>query len=245
MDAADYFLGTIAITLCELLIGISSVFFVFCVDDGWNEFEILFLRGCMLFIGILIVDIIYHMRRLTMVKRNSNDSVNENENEIQSDVTWKEIWDASDLVYTFNLSQEYSTRWLMLRGFVRGLETCCYYRSLVVLGLGDTVTLANTNAIWSILLEKFFFSTKIEKVHYVVAILSIVGVICVAQPTFIFSNSDSSTGSGSSDELAIGYLLALSVALLVSIGYLSMRKVSVYETLSAILIGTYSIAFWL
>ena len=41
MDVADDILGTIAITLCELLIGISSVLFVFAVNDGWNELHVI------------------------------------------------------------------------------------------------------------------------------------------------------------------------------------------------------------
>lgn len=81
-------------------------------------------------------------------------------------------------------------RIVLLRGLVGGIGFSLYYYTLAALPLGDALSLLSTKAVVCMLLGRVILHEPLYAWHGVVAAASLVGAICIAQPTVLFGNDD-------------------------------------------------------
>lgn len=89
---------------------------------------------------------------------------------------------------------------VLARGILGGAGFLFDYHCMTVLPLGDAISLMSLYPIITILLARVFLGEQIKPLHIAVTIASIVGCICIAQPTFLFASHQMTTSS------TIGYL---------------------------------------
>ena len=95
-------------------------------------------------------------------------------------------------------------RLLAARGLTGTLALGCFYYALTELPLGDATAIQYTNPVWTAVIASFFLGEGIHRRDVVGAMLGVVGVFLVAQPTFLF-------GGRSLPPLALGAACVASV----------------------------------
>lgn len=75
---------------------------------------------------------------------------------------------------------------VLVRGIIGGTGFCLYFYTISVLPLGDATALVALKPVPTIFLGRLFLGEPIKLLHILVTIASVVGSICIAQPSFIF-----------------------------------------------------------
>ena len=139
------------------------------------------------------------------------------------------------IVYKGYPSWSEHSRWLILvRSLCAGSGSVSYYLGLSLLPMADLTTIGYTQVIWTAVLSMFIFRERIRLPMIFASILTLTGVICVAQPTFIFPSQTISRG----ENRFIGMICATSCAICISMGMILSKKLlqrKVRE--SAIMVG--------
>ncbi|CAF1402747.1 unnamed protein product [Adineta steineri] len=76
------------------------------------------------------------------------------------------------------------------RSFMAAVGSVCFYLGLELLPLPELSTLRYTQVIWTALLVLIIFRERITLPIIIASILTLIGVICVAQPTILFTKSN-------------------------------------------------------
>ncbi|CAM4941874.1 unnamed protein product [Rotaria socialis] len=106
----------------------------------------------------------------------------------------------------------------------------CFYLGLAFLPLPDLMTLRYTQVVWTALLALIIFRERITFPIVIASTLTLIGVIGVAQPSFLFTNStiingtSQATLTNNDDKRALGMFVALLCAFSISMGIVLNKK---------------------
>ena len=110
----------------------------------------------------------------------------------------------------------YGSNWLIFIQIVRSVVSCAgillLYASYNYIPLPDLITVRYTQVIWTAIIAMFVFRERLSALTVLAILLTCIGVICVAQPTFLFKRRPTSSSSATSSQL-LGFSLALACAI--------------------------------
>jgi drug/metabolite transporter (DMT)-like permease len=104
------------------------------------------------------------------------------------------------LIYQPFGAQGAARKIVLARGILGGAGFLFDYHCMTALPLGDAISLMSLYPIITILLARVFLGEEIKPLHIAVTVASIVGCICIAQPTFLFKSHEMTKSS------TIGYI---------------------------------------
>ncbi len=91
------------------------------------------------------------------------------------------------------------------RGIAGGFGFCCYFFSIKSLPIGDAITLFSLYPIVTLFLARVFLGEMIRCYNLLAALVSLLGAILIAGPSFLFSK----TNDDDSPKNHLGYIAAL------------------------------------
>jgi drug/metabolite transporter (DMT)-like permease len=107
-------------------------------------------------------------------------------------------------------------RLLLLRGALGFCGLFCYYYAVTELPLADATVIQYTNPVLTALLAAFLLAEPIRRRDLVLSLVSLLGVVLVAQPAFLF---------GANARLPLGtVLVALGGSIASALAYITVRK---------------------
>lgn len=118
----------------------------------------------------------------------------------------------------------------LIRSFIAALGSICFYLGLSLLPLPDLTTLRYTQVIWTALIAMMIYRERINLPTIIACILTLMGVVCVAQPSFLFPHAKSlnytshSTFIKTENPRLLGMLIALTCALSISAAIVLNKK---------------------
>jgi len=115
-----------------------------------------------------------------------------------------------------------------------------FYSSYRFIPLPDLTTFRYTQVIWTTILAMLIFHERISLATIVAIVLTIVGVVCVAQPTFLFPKRSESMNTIDRQSRSIGLILALLCALSISGSIVLNKKLLVLKIPQSILMFHFS-----
>ena len=119
---------------------------------------------------------------------------------------------------------------VFIRSLIAATGSVCFYLALILLPLPDLTTLRYTQVIWTALLALVIFRERITLPTIIASILTLVGVVCVAQPSFLFPQMKPTNVTGDATFLTtnnsrlVGMLFALTCAFSISTGIVLNKK---------------------
>ena len=119
---------------------------------------------------------------------------------------------------------------LFIRSLIAAAGSVCFYLGLSLLPLPDLTTLKYTQVIWTALLALLVFRERITLPTIIASVLTLVGVVCVAQPSFLFPQmksvnaTDQVTFPSTNNPRLVGMLFALTCAFSMSTGIVLNKK---------------------
>ena len=120
---------------------------------------------------------------------------------------------------------------VFIRSIFAGGGSIIFYYCLSILPLSDLTTIRYTQVVWTAVLALIIFRERIAIPTIAACILTLSGVICVAQPTFLFSRSKIKNESSQeiltihdNNKYSYGMLLAVSCAFFLSISIILNKK---------------------
>jgi drug/metabolite transporter (DMT)-like permease len=86
-------------------------------------------------------------------------------------------------------SSNYNGLLIFIQPIIAATGSICFYIGLTLLPLPDLTTIRYTQVVWTALLALIIFRERITLPTILAIILTLIGVICVAQPSFLFTKS--------------------------------------------------------
>lgn len=120
---------------------------------------------------------------------------------------------------------------ILIRSLFAAAGSILYYFSLTILPLPDLTTIRYTQVVWTAILALILLHERINVPTILACLLTLTGVVCVAQPNFLFASQQPrnetmaiGSASGKSDQRVFGMLLALLCALSISMSIILNKK---------------------
>ncbi|CAF2532096.1 unnamed protein product [Rotaria sp. Silwood2] len=119
---------------------------------------------------------------------------------------------------------------VFIRSLIAATGSLCFYFGLVFLPLPDLITLRYTQVVWTALLALIIFRERITIPIIIASIFTLVGVIGVTQPSFIFTKSNTFNETlqvsltNKSETRLLGIFVALLCAFSISMGIVLAKK---------------------
>jgi len=113
---------------------------------------------------------------------------------------------------------------LIFRSLLGMFNTYLVFYSLKLIPLSESTVISMISPVITAALSTFFFSEKFERVITINAILSIIGVILIAKPAFLFGGVVSAQLEGSVGERTLGIILCVSTATIGSFIQILIKK---------------------
>ena len=119
---------------------------------------------------------------------------------------------------------------IFIRSIISATGSVCFYIALERLPLPDVTTLRYTQVVWTALLVLIIFRERITLPIIIASLLTLTGVICVAQPTFLFPKTQSFNATVQTgittvgQRRLLGMFVALSSAFSISMGFVLTKK---------------------
>lgn len=107
-------------------------------------------------------------------------------------------------------------KWLVIRGTTGFIALSCFYYSVTHLPLADATVIMYTNPVFTGILAAVFLGESLTKIEVGGVGLSIVGVVLIAQPSFLFA------GDSRLELATVG--IALAGAIFAAISYVIVRQ---------------------
>lgn len=119
-------------------------------------------------------------------------------------------------------------RLLVLRGLLGFVALTCFYYAVVHLPLADATVIQYTNPVWTALIAAVLLGEHLRPLEVVLSVLSLLGVVLVARPTFLFGGA-----SMGLDPLAVA--VALAGAVFSAAAYVTVRRLRGEEAMVIVL----------
>ncbi|CAF1137031.1 unnamed protein product [Rotaria sordida] len=125
---------------------------------------------------------------------------------------------------------------IFIRSLFAAAGSISFYLSLSILPLPDVTTIRYTQVVWTAVLAVFIFHERINLPTIIACILTLGGVVCVAQPTFLFPQSKiqnetlqnistlNNNNNNNNNNHLIGMLFALLCAISISMSIALNKK---------------------
>lgn len=117
---------------------------------------------------------------------------------------------------------------LIARAIVGTLALMCVYYSVSAMPLAEATVLQYLHPMFTAIIAWWFLKERIHKSTLLCILLSLIGLLCIARPAFIFS-------SVTSDIPGLALLAAIAGAMGAAIAYVMVRKLSQSEDSSVII----------
>lgn len=130
---------------------------------------------------------------------------------------------------------------VMIRSLFAAAGTIAFYYCLALLPLPDLMTVRYTQVVWTAVIALIIFRERITLPTIIASILTLIGVICVAQPTFIFpkkkifNDTLQEPITMKNDQRLIGMIIALLCALAISMSVVLNKKLIQQKVLQSII----------
>jgi len=169
--------GLLLMVVSAILYSVAGVFVKLSSSGGLPSTEIVFIRGVFQG-GMVVLGMIY----------------TEDTNSMSTDGTKKTL-----ITQPFG-PPGISRKVVLARGILGGAGFLFDYHCMTALPLGDAISLMSLYPIITLLLAWVFLGEEIKPLHIGVTVASIVGCICIAQPTFLFKSHQMTKSS------TVGYI---------------------------------------
>ncbi|CAF0993414.1 unnamed protein product [Adineta steineri] len=119
---------------------------------------------------------------------------------------------------------------VIIRSIFAAGGSICFYLAISYLPLPDLTTVRYTQVVWTALLALIIFRERITIPTILASILTLAGVICVAQPTFlfpptkIFNETTQERLTNDTTKRSIGMLVSVTCALAISMSIVLNKK---------------------
>jgi drug/metabolite transporter (DMT)-like permease len=119
---------------------------------------------------------------------------------------------------------------ILIRSLFAAGGSILYYLGLTLLPLPDLTTIRYTQVVWTALLALIIFRERISIPTIMASVLTLIGVVCVAQPTFLFpqpkilNETLGETFTTDNNKRLFGMVVAVSCALSISISIVLNKK---------------------
>ncbi|CAF3667887.1 unnamed protein product [Rotaria sp. Silwood1] len=119
---------------------------------------------------------------------------------------------------------------IFIQALTASTGTICFYLALSMLSLSDLTTIRYTQVIWTAVFVFIIYRDRITLSIILACILTFIGVICVAQPSFIFTQKKPINEtlelslSKSSDQRLLGMFIAIICALAIAMSIVLTKK---------------------
>jgi len=107
---------------------------------------------------------------------------------------------------------------IISRGIVGMSAMLCLYQAYSRIPLGDTSAIFGSHSVWTSLIAFLFLQEKLHFLDIMALPLTLIGIICMSQPSFIF-------GSRTLHYDMFGFTCALAAAILASSAFNLIRKI--------------------
>ena len=127
-------------------------------------------------------------------------------------------------------SSNYHSFLILIRSIIAATGSICFYLGLHLLPLPDLITIRYTQVVWTAILSLIIFRERVTLPTIVASISTLAGVVCVAQPSFLFlkSNVTNETLLTMTQENTksrfTGMFVALLCAISISLGIILAKK---------------------
>ncbi|XP_002733472.1 solute carrier family 35 member G1-like [Saccoglossus kowalevskii] len=127
---------------------------------------------------------------------------------------------------SFRGENAYQYRWLISRGVTGCLSVTCVFIAVHLMPVGDAVVIFFTNPIYTAFLSCMCLKESIKVIDFLLALISVIGVMVILKPQFLFSGSSQNTTltEVESSESLLGALFAFFGALFAAMVFVSSRK---------------------
>jgi drug/metabolite transporter (DMT)-like permease len=139
------------------------------------------------------------------------------------------------------LSSNYNGLLIFIRSLIAATGSICFYIGLVLLPLPDLTTIRYTQVVWTALIALIIFRERITLPTILASILTLIGVICVAQPSFVFKKSKTFNEtsqislSKNNEERLLGMFIVLLCAFSTSMSVVLNKKLLVKKVRQSII----------
>ena len=119
---------------------------------------------------------------------------------------------------------------LFVRSLIAATGSISFYFGLALLPLPDLTTVRYTQVVWTALLAWIVFRERISWTTIVACLFTLIGVMCVAQPSFLFPRSNNGNATSDSSvfpnyhQRSVGLLMALTCAFSISAAIVLNKK---------------------
>ena len=116
-----------------------------------------------------------------------------------------------------------SLKFLLIRGTFATMSICCFYESIQRIPMGDASSISYCSIFFSGLIARIWLKEPYTLMDVLFACLSVVGVVFVSKPPFIFTQLQSSQ-YGSTEYVGVAF--AIIAAFLMGLQFTTTRKLS-------------------
>ncbi|UJR35751.1 hypothetical protein I4U23_028500 [Adineta vaga] len=138
-------------------------------------------------------------------------------------------------------SSNYHNLLILIRSIIAAMGSICFYLGLDLLPLPDLITIRYTQVVWTAILSSIIFRERLTLPTIVASISTLLGVVCVAQPSFLFTKSNITNGTlsipmnNNSKQHISGMFIAMLCAISISLGIILMKKLLEYKVRESIM----------
>ena len=237
----NFLSGVSALLVYAIIQPLGAVLTVYALVSGLNQFEILGTTGCFMTVLLLSIDISVYLRNKHCGKEYyaslQLQDINNNDDDESLQLPYNILTHAklhsTNIYYFFHSFGGRQTKlWLGSFFLLNFVSSASLYFAYQFLNLGNAITLRSATAIFAIFIEGCILKNEdIEIKHWIVTFLTIIGIIFMAQPSWIFDNingSNQETDVESNEkewQRFIGYLCGLTSSMSTAVGSLIIKKI--------------------
>lgn len=119
---------------------------------------------------------------------------------------------------------------LLFRSVFAAVGSVSFYLAVSYIPFPDLTTVRYTQVVWTALLALVVFRERLTPATIIASVLTLIGVVCVAQPTFLFASrkplnaTSADSWEDSKNKRFIGMLIAFTCALAISLSIVLNKK---------------------
>mmetsp|Transcript_6049 Transcript_6049/g.14607 ORF Transcript_6049/g.14607 Transcript_6049/m.14607 type:complete len:446 (-) Transcript_6049:124-1461(-) len=113
--------------------------------------------------------------------------------------------------------------WILARGLIGGSAFICYFVTITLLPIGDSITLASMYPAATVLIARCVLKEPLTVIKVMAVFMCAIGAVLIAQPVFIFGRKETRDGEYS-DYAWVGYITAVGGSVLGAIVFVIMRR---------------------